>query len=724
MVSKKGLMPIFLKSRILWIFILFLFLFSAIFCRLFYLQVVKADELKDKAAGQQMREVPVEANRGVIFDCNRKILAASVSVDSVYASPTQIEEEKVPEIAAALSTILGIEEDKITQRLTSGRGYEWLKRKIGEEEALAIRNLDYKGIGLTTETKRNYPNDFLAAHLLGFVGIDNQGLEGIEAIYDKTLIGKNGYILAQYDSHGMEIAGSAQHYVAPKDGNSLILSVDENIQYFCERELDNLMASTVNPKGATIVMMAPKTGEILALATRPSYDPNNFGSYDVSAWRNWALSDYYEPGSTAKILTIATALEEGAVKETDTFYDSGSITVGKTKIRCWSGTPHGSETFVEVAENSCNPAFVEVGQRIDAKDDTTFYRYLKAFGIGEKTGIALPGESGGSLRNLATVDSINPLDVANMYIGQGYGVTPIQLVTAVSAGVNGGTLMEPHLVKTIEDCYGKVVENIDPVEIRQVISEKTSERVRNILESVVANGTGSKAYIEGYRVGGKTGTAQKFIDGAYSKTKYVASFIGFAPANNPELVCLVVVDEPGCYPVYGGTIAAPVFQKVVADTLSYMGVKPQVSDPLKKIDENAQTELKKEIVITPSVIGLNKEDAQKVIADKKLVAEFFGDGEMVATQTPGALAQVEAGSKIILNLGAKTASSVTIPDLTGKRMLECGEILGALGLSLIPAGAGTAQAQDPVAGTAVKRGTAVNIVFSNESKEDIETLAP
>lgn len=715
-------MTLFLRNRIFWILMLLLFLFLCVFFRLFYLQVVASEDLKEKAEEQQMREVPVEAGRGTIFDRNGKVVAISVSVDSVYASPTQIDKAEAPAIAKALAETLSLDEEKVLAKLTSNRGYEWIKRKISEEESEALRKYDFDGIGFTAETERKYPNGTLASNILGFVGIDNQGLEGIEAVKDETLIGSNGSILAQYDSHGKEIAASVRRYAAPKEGKGLVLTIDENIQYFCERELDALVNSAVKPKGATILMMEPKSGEILALATRPNYDPNHFGDYDSSTWRNSAISDFYEPGSTAKILTLSAALEEGVVTESDTFYDSGSITVGKTKIRCW-GKPHGSETLVEVAENSCNPAFVSIGQRIDDEDDRTFYRYLKAFGMGKKTGISLTGESSGSLRDLEAADSVNPLDVANMYIGQGYGVTALQLVTAVSAAVNGGNLMEPHLVKAVKDSEGNVVETIEPKIVQNVISEKTSQRVRSILESVVANGTGSKAYIEGYRVGGKTGTAQKFIDGAYSKTKYVASFIGFAPADDPKVVCLVVVDEPSSYPVYGGTIAAPVFQKAMTDTLSYLGVAPQMDAVSKDRENSAKDLLSKEKVTVPSLLGLSQEEAGALLEDKKLKAKVTGSGEMVVSQNPGALAKATEGSEVILTLGEKSAYSVTVPDCIGKRLLECDDLLFSLGLTLLPKGTGSAVAQFPEAGTAVPRGTSVTVKFS-AAKDEEETMAP
>lgn len=559
-----------IRMRAVWIFLLFALLFFLLFGRLFYLHTFAADELSEKAKDQQMREVPVEAERGDIVDRNGALLAVSVSVASVYAMPTEIPSEDAAKIAAALAELLNMEPEGILKKLTSGRSYEWIARKIEDDVAEAVRKAELPGIGLTTETRRSYPNNELACHVLGFVGIDNQGLEGIEAMRDDVLTGEDGFILAQYDSHGQAIAGSAETYIDPTAGKGLRLTLDENIQYFCERELDALMSSSVNPKGATAIVMDPNNGEILALASRPGYDPNQFGDYDTSLWRNTAVADFYEPGSTAKILTMSAALEEGAVSEEDRFYDRGYIAVGKVKIRCWAHTPHGSESFVEVAENSCNPAFVEVGQRMDSDDALTFYRYLKSFGIGQATGIPLPGESSGSLRSYAKPEDVNAVDIANMYIGQGYGVTPLQLITAVSAAVNGGILYEPHLVKDILDENGDVVESIAPKKVRRVISEETSRRVRGILESVVANGTGKNAYIEGFRVGGKTGTAQKFVDGAYSKSKYVASFIGAAPMDEPKAVCLVVIDEPGSYPVYGGTIAAPVCRKILEDTLVYL----------------------------------------------------------------------------------------------------------------------------------------------------------
>ncbi len=726
MKTKNPVMSKFFRTRILLVFIAFFVLFLMVVLRLFYLQVVSADELKIKARQQQMREVPVEAERGTIFDRNGSILGASISVDSVYASPTEISAEEAPEIAKTLAELLDLDEKKVYAKLTSGRSYEWIRRKIDDETAAKLRELDLAGIGLTTETKRSYPNGNLSSHVLGFVGVDNQGLEGVEAMMDETLTGSDGYILAQYDSHGQEITGSGRSYVDPENGDSIVLTIDENIQYFCERELDQLMKGTVNPKGAAIVMMEAKTGEILALAVRPDYNPNEFGDYDSSTWRNTAMSDFYEPGSTAKILTISAALEEGVVSEEDRFYDPGYISVGKLKIKCWSSTPHGSQSFVEVAENSCNPGFVEVGQRIDAKDDETFYRYLKAFGIGQKTGLELPGESAGSLRDLSALDEINPIDVSNMYIGQGYGVTPIQLVTAVSAAVNGGTLMEPHLVKEIRDSNGNTKETIEPKEIRRVISEETSSRVCSILESVVANGTGNKAYIEGYRVGGKTGTAQKFIDGAYSKSKYVASFIGFAPADNPEIVCLVVIDEPGSFPIYGGTIAAPVFQKVVSDTLPYLGVEPQISEDSteENSDESIKEELETKTITVPSVTGLSQEEAEKILNDSGLTIRLSGEGDVVSSQVPGALAKAAKGDEVILTMGDDGKDTVTVPNLKGKGILACSETAEALGLVFVPDGTGKAVSQQPKAGTEIKRGEVIKVIFETQDDTEVETLSP
>lgn len=716
--NKNNNVSLRLRKRTTLIFLLLSFLFFAVFFRLFYLQVFAADHLTEKGKDQQMREVPVEAGRGTIYDRNGDILAASVSVDSVYASPTEIDRDEAPEIAAALSEILGLDEETVLGKLTSGRAFEWIKRKVDEDTAFQVKNAGLTGIGLTTETKRSYPNGILACHALGFVGIDNQGLEGLEAVEDETLTGEDGYILAQYDSHGQEIAGSNKTYVQPKSGSSLVLTIDENIQYFCERELDALMSSSVNPKGATAIVMDPDTGEILALAVRPGYDPNHYSDYEAALWRNTSVSDFFEPGSTAKIMTISAALEEGAVDEDDTFYDPGYIMVGKVKIRCWSRTPHGSETFVEVAENSCNPAFVQVGQRIDADDNLTFYHYLKSFGVGQLTGISLPGESAGSLQNLEEADKVNAVDVANMYIGQGYGLTSIQLITAVSAAVNGGTLMEPQLVKAVLDSDGNITEEIEPKEVRRVISAETSERVCRILESVVANGTGNKAYIEGYRVGGKTGTAQKFVNGTYSSSKYVASFIGAAPMDDPEIVCLVVIDEPGSYPIYGGTIAAPVCKRIMEDTLVYLGVEPEVAEA----DETGEEE-NTEIVMVPSVIGISAAEATALLEDANLKTRVDGSGDQVISQTPAVLEEVEAGSTVVITMGKSDETSVILPDFTGKRLLEAGLIADALGLVFVYEGSGAAVSQEPAAGSAVQRGDVVTVTFKNKTGEEV-TLSP
>lgn len=713
-----------LKKRGLLVFCLFTLLFLALSLRLFYLQAFASGDLTEKGIDQQMREVPVEAERGTICDRNGNPLAVSISVESVYASPTEIRTEEAPAIAKTLAELLNLDEEKLLAKLTSGRSYEWIKRKIDDDTAEKVRSAGLKGIGLTTETKRNYPNGILACHVLGFVGVDNQGLEGLEAMRDSVLTGKDGYILAQYDSHGQEIAGSVKTYTEPEAGGGLQLTIDENIQYFCERELDAVMSGSVNPKGATAIVMDPDTGEILALASRPGYDPNHFGDYDAALWRNTAVSDFYEPGSTAKILTMSAALEEGVVSENDRFYDRGFVSVGKVKIRCWARTPHGSETFVEVAENSCNPAFVEVGQRIDQKDALTFYRYLKNFGIGSLTGIPLPGESSGSLAAYSSAEEVNAVDMANKYIGQGYGVTPVQLITAVSAAVNGGTLMEPHLVKAVLREDGSVKEEIKPKKVRKVVSRETSRRVRHILESVVANGTGNKAYIDGYRVGGKTGTAQKFVDGAYSKTKYVASFIGAAPMNDPEVVCLVVIDEPGSYPIYGGTIAAPVCKKILEDVLLYLDVEPQVGMENTKAEaEDSVTEEPKATVQVPLATGLTASEATALLEEKGLKVRIVGEGEQIAAQTPAVLEEVPEGTTVLLTLGNAAQSSVTLPDLKGKGLLETGQILESLGLTFVYEGSGEAVSQKPSAGTAVHRGDVITVKFEKDER-DIRTLSP
>lgn len=714
---------ILMRRRIAVLFFGVVAVFFLLFLRLGYLQFVLGGDLQAKAQQLRMREVPVAAKRGTIFDRNYKKLAVSVSADSVYALPSEVKHsEKAEEIAKKLAPIVDIPEDKLLEKITVQRSFEWIKRKLDFQKAQQVRELDLPGIKVIEESQRFYPKDHLAAHVLGFAGVDNQGLEGIEVTLENELKGVPGEIVIEYDARGRELPQAVHKYIPPVDGYSLVLTIDETIQYFAERELDKLMASPSKPKSATVLVMQPKTGEILALANRPTYDANNYRNFDSTTWRNGAVCNSYEPGSTFKIITSAAALEEGAVSPDDRFYDPGYAVVGDRRIKCWrSYQPHGSQSFREVVQNSCNPGFVEVGLKLESKGHGTFYKYINAFGFGTKTGVKLPGEAPGIM---IKEKDLKPINIATISIGQSISVTPLQLVTAVSAVANGGVLMEPQIVREVVDKDNNVIKSFQAKPVRRVISQKTAETVRDILESVVSEGTGRNGYIPGYRVGGKTGTAQKAGPGGYQQGKYVASFIGMAPVNDPQIVALVVIDEPQGYPYYGGTLAAPIFKSVVEDSLRYMGVISQFSEGE---EEQNILPVKPKQVMVPEVLNLPVEEAKKVMRLEGLNPEIKGQGSVVTKQTPAGMVKVSTGSTVLLHTGDQNESPapgmVTVPDLTGKRIREAAEFLGAMGLKMDPEGHGFVVQQDPVPGTKIQAGGTVHVIFSDE-KQTEETMGP
>lgn len=699
--------------------VLFLFMAGFLFLlgvRLVWIQVVQGDLLQEKAMHNRLREVRVEAKRGIIYDRNGKELAISVSTDSVGAFPSQVKRSgRAEEIARELAAVLEMSEKDVYERITKNASFVWIKRKIGFELGPKIKGMNLPGIEVYEESQRYYPNDSLAAHVLGFAGIDNQGLEGLEKKYDEELRGDPGRIIIEFDAVGREIPRATHQYIPPTDGNNIVLTIDETIQYFVERELDQLMEGPHQPKSAAMIVMDPRTGDVLALSSRPTFNPNLYNQFPQSHWRNVNVSNAYEPGSTFKILIAAAALEEKVVSLEDRFYDPGYIKVGKETIKCWrTGNPHGSQSFLEGIENSCNPVFVEAGLRLEEKQKNLMYRYLRAFGLGQPTGVDLFGEAKGIM---IPEEQLRTINLATISIGQGIAVTPLQLVSAVSASVNGGYLMKPRLVKEIRNSEGEVVETFGPEVVRQVISQETSRQVVLALERVVSNGTGRNAYIPGYRVGGKTGTAQIAGPGGYQQGKYVASFMGVAPVNDPRLVALVVVEEPqGIY--YGGTVAAPVFKKVIEDSLHYLGVPPQYNEEELEKEEQGQ----KEAVVVPDVTNLDPQQAKNALQAVGLVAAFQGQGQVVVDQTPKGLAKAQKGSRVLLHLGPSDADApeVMVPDLTGSRIREAADLVEALGLNLKPNGtAGRAVEQDPVPGTLVMPGTSIIVTFQEE-----EPLSP
>ncbi|MFZ7104946.1 MAG: stage V sporulation protein D [Peptococcaceae bacterium] len=705
-----NLVSINMKKRIGFIFLTSALLLGLLVVRTAWIQFVMGKELQAKAIDSRLRNIDVKAKRGIIYDRNGSPLAISVSADSVYAVPSQVRRSaRIEEIAESLSDILELDKGEIIKKLEKKVAFEWIARRVPDEKIKQLKDLDLPGINFVEENQRYYPKGKLAAHVLGFAGIDNQGLSGIELTYDKELKGVSGKIMIEYDAAGREIPHAMHQYIPPVDGNSIYLTIDETIQYIVERELDQVMKIKQAKRGAVIVIDVP-TGDILALANRPVFDPNNFADYDQGTWRNFAISDAYEPGSTFKTVTAAGALEEKVVKPTDRFYDPGYIKVGKERISCWSRTPHGSQSFVEGVQNSCNPVFVTVGLR---QGKERFYKYLDGFGFGQKTGIELPGEAIGILVPKSRAKDI---DLATMSIGQANAVTPIQLVRAVAAIANDGWLMKPQIVKEIRDVESNLVKSIEPEPVRQVISKTTSDELRGILETVVSEGTGSKAYLEGYKVAGKTGTAQKILPGGgYSSSEYIASFIGFAPADNPRIAALVIVDSPqGVY--YGGQVAGPVFKNVLLDTLRYLQEPPEIENQ-EKLAEN--------LVTVGNVKGKSLEDAAKELKASELKVITEGQGDRVLTQLPPAGAKVQKNSIVMLYAQNPDSDQVIVPDLKGLTIKDASKILNEINLEIAPQGSGLAALQEPEPGTTVEQGTIVKVKFLSPNEEpDEETIGP
>ncbi|MGI6435348.1 MAG: stage V sporulation protein D [Syntrophomonadaceae bacterium] len=692
------------RKRIATLFLLFTLGFFFLGGRVFWVQFVRGAELSAKAAQNRTRDVPVESKRGIIYDRNGHDLAISVSADSVYAIPAEVvASKKEQEVAQKLAAVLGMDENKLYQRITRQSSYEWIKRQIDPEISNQIRALDLPGIGLTEESRRYYPKGSLAAHVLGISGVDNTGLEGIDYYYNDLVGGAKGRIVIEHDAANRPIPEAMHQYVPPVDGANLILTIDETIQYIVERELDKVFNDR-QAKSAAAIVMDPNTGEILALANRPTFNPNNFNDFPASNRRNWAISNAYEPGSTMKITTAAMALNEGIVNENTPFYCSGSIKVGKETIGCPDRRAHGQQTFAQIVENSCNVSFVQLGLTLGMDK---YYNYLNGFGFGQLTGIDLPGEAEGIL---VPQERAMLIDLGTMSMGQANAVTPIQLCTAVAAVANGGQLMKPYLVRQVIDQSGQVLQQNEPTVVRQVISADTARRLSLILEGEVINGTGKNAYIEGYRAGGKTGTAQKIKPGGgYLPNEYVASFIGYAPAHKPRLLCFVVVDAPQGYPYYGGWVAAPVFREVMKDALRYL------EEPMYK-DGNAQQSLpQEEMVVVPDVINLSLEEAIAAVRARGLQAKVNGSGNVVWQQTPKANTKLKPGLQVIIDMSEADNSNhggaVTVPDLQGKSMREVARILSELGLHLMPEGYGLAYQQIPEPGKVITGGSTIKVKF-------------
>jgi stage V sporulation protein D (sporulation-specific penicillin-binding protein) len=618
-------------------------LFFALMFRLAYVQLWKGPELSQEAEDNWRRNIPITAKRGEIWDRNGIRLTYNISSPSVMAIPAQVKDAQ--ETAAKLAAVLQVSEEHLLSQITKRQLIVRIQpggRKITEEKARQVMELGLPGIVVAEDNKRYYPFGPFASHILGFTGIDNQGLTGSELKYDKQLSGISGSISFLSDARGREMPGSSDVYVKPKDGLNLQLTLDKNIQSFIERELDQAMLQ-YQAKGVIAIAMDPSSGEILGMGSRPTFDPGNYRQYSSEIInRNLPIWMTYEPGSTFKIITLAAALQENKVDLfKERFHDPGAIEVGGARLRCWKRGGHGSETFLQVVENSCNPGFVVMGQRLGKE---TLFDYIRNFGFGQKTGIDLGGEENGILFKL---NRVGPVELATTSFGQGVSVTPIQQVAAVSAAINGGKLYKPHLAKAwYHPETGQVMEVIQPEVVREVITPEVSKQVREALESVVAKGTGRNAFLDGYRVGGKTGTAQKVIGGRYSSSEHIVSFIGFAPADDPKVVIYVAVDNPKGLQ-FGGLIAAPIVKNIMGDTLRYMGIEPR-KEQLERDYRYGETP----IVEVPNLVGMSVSEIYEEL-NMNFNLSKSGAGEVVASQAPKPGERVERGSTIRIYLSGK-----------------------------------------------------------------------
>lgn len=615
-------------------------LLIAVILKVFYIQVFQYQKLNSLANDLWQRNLPITPDRGLILDRNDKVLASNITTTSLYLVPNQIKNKE--EVAKTLSEILEVPYDEMYKHVSKRTSIERVHpegRQLSFEIADKINSYNYDGIYLLKEAKRYYPYNDLLSHVLGYVGIDNQGLSGLELKYNEELTGTSGSIKYYSDAKGNRL-NKAEEYKEAISGNNVYLTIDLDLQQSVERELDNVVAK-YNPEHALAIAINPKTGEILAMASRPSYNPNEYQTYTQEVLsRNLPIWMTYEPGSTMKITTLSAAINEGVVNLfTDTFFDSGSINVDGATIHCWKSGGHGAQTFLNVVENSCNPGFVNLGFRLGKEK---LFKYIKDFGFGEKTGIDLTGEAKGILFDL---DIVGNVELATTAFGQGISVTPIQQVRSVSAAVNGGTLYQPYIVKRVENATTKeTISEVNPTVIRQVITEESSKLVRFALENVVAHGSGRNAYIENYRIGGKTGTAQKVNNGRYMVGNYILSFIGFLPADDPEIVLYVAVDNPKGVTQYGGVVAAPIAKAIFSSYIEMNNV-PKSKDTIPKTYNWLDTKYS----ILPNVIGKTIKEANNILKDYKI--EYSGEGNKVIYQSPEPEYYVSDGSTVKLMLG-------------------------------------------------------------------------
>lgn len=629
-----------IDMRIKIVLVALIIMFVVIILKVAYIQLIDYGKLKKLADDLWSRNLPIAANRGVITDRNGIVLADNITTTSLVLIPNQIKNQD--DVSEKLSKILGVtkeEMDKHVKKKTSIERVHPEGRQLSYEVADKIEALKLGGVYLVKESKRYYPYDKTLSHVLGYVGIDNQGLSGLELQYDKYLTGEAGAIKYFSDAKGNKLTLS-DVYVKPQDGMDLQLTIDINIQKSVERELDNV-ANMMNPDMALAVVMNPKTGEVLAMSSRPTFDPNNYKNYSSEVLsRNLPIWASYEPGSTQKIITTAASIEEKVIDiYNEHFFDSGGVTVDGARIRCWKAGGHGDQTFLQVLQNSCNPGFVLMGERLGKEK---LFSYLDLFGFGQKTGIDLNGEGKGIIFPLSRVGNV---ELATTAFGQGISVTPIQQITAISAVLNGGNLLKPYvLASVLEPETGNVMYQNKKTVVRKTISKETSKTMRYALETVVALGGGKAAYIDGYRIGGKTGTAQKVKDGAYLVNNYIMSFVGIVPSNDPEAVLYIAIDNPKNTALLSSYTTTPIARRILLDIIDALDIKKQEGGVEKdwQWDDKVYYEV-------PNVIGKDKKEAKEILEHFKV--EYSKTGNKVISQSPKAGERLEDSGTITLLLG-------------------------------------------------------------------------
>ena len=685
------------KNRLIVVLGIISLLFIVLIVRLVNIMFVEAEELQAKAEAQWTRQFDETAKRGDILDRNGNVLAHSSAIDTVYVDIDDVEDADY--LAQVLSEKLDLDYATVYNRITDEtKSQVWIKRQVESSITDELKELNLPGVGYYTETKRYYPNDDFLTQVLGITSTDGEGLEGIEGRFDLELSGEDGRLVGETDRLGNTIPYGDSMYIPAEDGDNIVLTIDEVIQMFLESALEDAVKEH-QAVGAQGVVMDPNTGELLAVASYPDFDlndpPRNDSELLQERVRNKVFTDSYEPGSTFKIITAASVLDSGAMTVADDFECVGYSIVDDQRINCWrSYLPHGKETFAEALENSCNPAFIEMALTMGTD---IFYDYIYNFGFGTKTGVDTIYESGGIVQN---IKYIKDYDLAHISFGQSIAVTPLQLVTGVSAVVNGGKLMEPMLVKEITDADGYVVEEYEPTTVRRVIDEETSQIMCELLQGVVENGGGTQAQIEGYAVGGKTGTAQKYgDDGEILEDKYIASFIGFAPATDAQLVVLILVDEPSEGETFGSVVAAPYVKQVLESSLKYLGI------PATYENENSY-------VTVPNVTGLSSSDAASLIEKSGL--DFIMDGTgIVSSQEPAAGESLAKGGSVKLYMSVKTteeATYVDVPNVVGLTLEEAIIILQQAGLEVYVEQQGEEVTNQSIpAGFTVEKGTIISL---------------